>query len=332
LRVVDLKASGGGSVSLQHRKPIDRQWYEAYVGTTGALKDRFKTNPLTVAALEFFIGGRVSVSRDTEVEIVTDRSLTSSSASLKRIVLVNGYMWFKAGPLPQPVEIQTNGGTMAIKGTEFTLESKPDSSTLSVLEGSVEVRDVQQKYLATARPGDIYEVSPTSEPKVTQMDPTELRRLREQGPLGEMAAIWSEFYSLDLSKARQLSNRLDEALNQLENKGKTNNLAPPFRQASEPTLELTPKGMQPNATVKGLGVLHWQPTEKADGYVVLISGDSDFQDILFSIRARDSQVVYPATARPLPPGIYWWRVVPVDAQDQPLPGASQASFRILPPG
>lgn len=76
LRVVDLKAHSGATASLFHRKATDKNFYNAYVGTTGIVSDRFKTSPETIAALEFFIGGRVGINKDTEVEVTSERSVT----------------------------------------------------------------------------------------------------------------------------------------------------------------------------------------------------------------------------------------------------------------
>jgi hypothetical protein len=90
--------------------------------------------------------------------------------------------------------------------------------------------------------------------------------------------------------------------------------------------------MQPSTSVTSLNTFQWQPVNQADGYVLFVSGDDQFvNQIVFSARTRDALAVYPSGARPLAPGMYYWRVIPVDANDQPLPGtATQATFRVNP--
>jgi hypothetical protein len=349
LRVIDLKTPTGAIGQIQHRRATDKQWYQAYVGSTGILRDRFKTSPETVAALEFFIGGRVGVNRDTEIEVVTERSVAGVGDSPQKIILVNGALWLKASPLKKPLEIQTNGGTMAIRGTEFTVESKPDNTTLSVLDGSVEVRDAQQKLLGLARPGEVYSLSKDREPTVQQFDPSELRRQLEGSPLGlDMALVKAELQGVVAKKSGldALSRKLDEMLEKLIH------LAPPYQQAilqepveavggvqaggqgGQPGLPPVVQGMEPSQAVKSVSLFRWLPHPQADGYVIFVSADSYFaNEILFSARTRDSVALYPSQARPLEPGLYYWRVIPVDARDEPLPGAAtQATFRVSPTG
>jgi hypothetical protein len=53
LRVLDLKTPSGATGQIQHRTAKDKQWYQAYVGTTGVLRDHFKTSPETVQPWSF---------------------------------------------------------------------------------------------------------------------------------------------------------------------------------------------------------------------------------------------------------------------------------------
>ena len=352
LRVLDLKTPSGATGQIQHRTAKDKQWYQAYVGTTGVLRDHFKTSPETVAALEFFIGGRVGVNKDTEIEVVSERSVAGVGTSVQRIILVNGALWLKANPLKQPLEIQTNGGTMAIRGTEFTLEKKSDVTTFSLLEGEVEMKDAQQKLLGIAKPGDVYSLSPSQPASIQHVDPAELRRQIDSGEVfSAMALLNQELGSIrgeltDIEKVgsgKRFFDRTEEILN----KGKIKiNLAAPYKQA---IMEMPVaaggvpgggsqgqssgvQGMQPSTSVTSLNTFQWQPVNQADGYVLFVSGDDQFvNQIVFSARTRDALAVYPSSARPLTPGMYYWRVIPVDANDQPLPGtATQATFRVNP--
>ncbi|MBT9584219.1 FecR domain-containing protein [bacterium] len=350
LRVLDLKTPSGATGQIQHRTVKDKQWYQAYVGTTGVLRDHFKTSPETVAALEFFIGGRVGVNKDTEIEVVSERSVAGVGTSVQRIILVNGALWLKANPLKQPLEIQTNGGTMAIRGTEFTLEKKSDVTTFSLLEGEVEMKDAQQKLLGIAKPGDVYSLAPGRPPVVKYVDPIELRQACFGGDFGTaMALVNAEMQAIGagLGQATEHHATVQEKMEALLNKGKIKiNLAAPYKQA---IMEMPVaaggvpgggfqgqssgvQGMQPSTSVTSLSTFQWQPVNQADGYVLFVSGDDQFvNQIVFSARTRDALAVYPGSARPLVPGMYYWRVIPVDSNDQPLPGtATQATFRVNP--
>ena len=329
LRVIDLKTVGATPVHLEHRKPRDKQWYPAFVGTMGAVKDHFKTSPETVAALEFFIGGRVGVSKDTEIEVVTERSVASTGDSLQKIILVNGGLWIKCNPLKKPLEIQTNGGTMAIRGTEFTLESNPDSTTLGVLDGKVEVRDTQQKLLGLATPGTVYHLQQDKPPEVVQYDPEELRRQSEQGDLGQAIAM----VKADLQGITASMPGLYDKLRDLQEEVAKLTLAPPYQAAilKEPVEVGGVQGMQPRGRIAAASVFQWKPYAGADGYVIFVSDDDSFANMVFSERTRDTTAVYPAQARPLDPGLYYWRVIPVDAQDEPYPeGVTQSTFTVFP--
>lgn len=80
--------------------------------------DVLRTDDGTVAAIEFLIGGRVGVNSSSEVELVNERSVADGQVGAKRGVLKSGSMWLKAdaNTLKQPIEIQTNGGTIGIRG------------------------------------------------------------------------------------------------------------------------------------------------------------------------------------------------------------------------
>jgi hypothetical protein len=96
--------------------------YLAGADATFEKGDRIRTDANTVLTLEFLIGGRADVNRDTEVEIVNDRGVAQNRVGFIRMILNTGklvvdlvtpdrhknYIW--------DLEIQTNGGTTGIKG------------------------------------------------------------------------------------------------------------------------------------------------------------------------------------------------------------------------
>jgi hypothetical protein len=68
--------------------------------------------------IEFLIGGRVSVNGATAVEIVNERSVADFQTGAKRSIKKHLSLWMKADAktLKQPLEIQTNGGVLGIRG------------------------------------------------------------------------------------------------------------------------------------------------------------------------------------------------------------------------
>lgn len=328
VRVIDIKAPAKTQSSLLHRKPQDSQYFSAFVGTTGALKDRFKTSADTVAALEFLLGGRVGINRNTEIEVVNERSVAATNVPIQRVILHQGALWFKSDRLKKPLEIQTSGGIMGIKGTEFTLESEPNNTQLSVLEGAVEVQDNQRKLLGTAQPGDVYDLSPEASvaPKVRHVDPAELRRAVEEGPLGEAMSLIRQELQLIRHDYNDLSGRINDFVSGLD--GSKPKLARPFKDAINQAPK--PGGVEGavNMASQSHPVFRWKEFPNADGYVVFLSQDANFNNILFSARVSDETAVYPSTSRPLAVGQYYWRIVPVDAEDRPLHGATQATFQV----
>ncbi len=83
------------------------------------IHDIVKTAPDVLLMIEFGIGGRVGVNQDAAVEIVTDRSVADGDPSfVQRVKHGANRLWqpYGAKQLKQPIEIQTNGGVMGIKG------------------------------------------------------------------------------------------------------------------------------------------------------------------------------------------------------------------------
>ncbi|MBS2038417.1 FecR domain-containing protein [bacterium] len=181
------KVSDSAPSKLIQKRPTDKDGYPVSLNSTGYVKDHYITDKNTVAALEFLIGGRVGINRDTDIEIVNERSIADGKTPTKRIKLKSGSLWIKADAksLKQPVEIQTNGGVMGIKGTEFTVETQPDgSSRVCCFEsnssvGGVEIRDNSGKVVGVAKPGDEYVLNLKTAPVVKHYDNVEEFRQRE---------------------------------------------------------------------------------------------------------------------------------------------------------
>jgi hypothetical protein len=160
-KVIQIKSTEKGvSSSLQYQHKSQPTWFAGYIDMKTQLHDKFRTNEKTAAVLEFLLGGRVGINLDSEVEIVTERSVKDVNKTTKRIILRKGGIWAKASHLKEPLEIQTNGGILGIKGTEFVIDSQPGGQTsVAVLEGAVEVTDSAGRVIGQAKPGDEYLIS-----------------------------------------------------------------------------------------------------------------------------------------------------------------------------
>lgn len=111
-------APGGPPAKVPAVVIRDGRFAVAVVDMPLQIRDLIKTSPDTVMAIEFLIGGRVGINQDTAVEIVSERSVADGSNGWWRVFMKNVSLWMKADAkaLKQPLEIQTNGGVMGIKG------------------------------------------------------------------------------------------------------------------------------------------------------------------------------------------------------------------------
>jgi hypothetical protein len=112
-----IQAKGDGVVYIQH---ADGTITQAGVGTSVYLGDIIITNPNTQAALEFTIGGRVGLNSDVAVTVSTERSVANYnqplSKTLQTMVMGLWNMFPATAKLKEPIEIQTTGGIMGMKG------------------------------------------------------------------------------------------------------------------------------------------------------------------------------------------------------------------------
>lgn len=156
-KVIQLKDLSQGTPVLKYQLKGGTGWSDGYLQMSSRLHDKYQTNASTVAALEFLLGGRVGINKDSEIEIVTEKSVKDAKTTVKKVLIRKGGIWAKTSGLKEPLEIQTNGGVMGIKGTEFVIDSQPNGETsVAVLDGAVEVTDLNGKVIGQAKPGDQY--------------------------------------------------------------------------------------------------------------------------------------------------------------------------------
>jgi RHS repeat-associated protein len=116
-KIIQIKAGKndtGKNVYVRRKGSSD--WYNATLDQPLYLGDELKTDNNTVVAIEFLIGGRTGINKDSQVGIVTERSVQDSNLDIKRVILRKGGIFKKAAKLREPLEIQTNGGILGCKG------------------------------------------------------------------------------------------------------------------------------------------------------------------------------------------------------------------------
>ena len=142
LRIIDIKNKNDksgqppGPIVLEYFR--DGKWQTAPKDFTLRIGDKLRTGPDTIAAFEFLIGGRMSLNAEVEVTITSDRGVketVSAKEHLRRGVNLGGRIAKTAAlslllggaPIPladdaytramkTPIEIQTNGGVLGIRG------------------------------------------------------------------------------------------------------------------------------------------------------------------------------------------------------------------------
>jgi hypothetical protein len=106
-RPIDAKSTKSGATDYGGVTVTrDGQRYRMTAGSTLQPGDIISTDDETVLALEFGIGGRVSVGRNSSIRIVGDRQVESLGGTT---------MATPPSHLDHPLEIQTNGGTLGIR-------------------------------------------------------------------------------------------------------------------------------------------------------------------------------------------------------------------------
>lgn len=326
LRVQSIRpAEEKARTCLLQRHHSEEKSFPISVNTTGYVLDRFTTDKNTLASLEFLIGGRVAINKDTEIEVVNERSVADGKTDVTRILLKNGSLWVNADAksLKQPLEIQTNGGVMGIRGTEFSIDQLPDGTThLCCYEsnselGGVEVYDADGKSMGIAQPGDEIHVRRGFFKRLQRAK--NLQAFRKQ--MMAHRAFVHIFRNQSFIKAFQggrdtldLGRAVPQAYSHL------NHRKHPKGRGNLPGNLTCSGGDHPG--------FRWRGLRNASGYVVLVAKDEEFQDICLTEFTPTTQLDYPSENRPLASGTYFWRVIPLGPQDRPLSHGSQSRFEV----
>lgn len=154
-------------------------WHSARVDTNGYTNDRFKTDKNSMAALEFTVGGRIGLSKGTEVALIGPRD-AKNTATGTVLSLARGSVWAKMAPQTQPFQIKTPSCTIGIRGTEFVVNEGQQQTVVSVLDGEVGVTDNKTHQTTVGRPGNMLALRPGHRPTLRHFKPEVLRGMYQK--------------------------------------------------------------------------------------------------------------------------------------------------------
>ena len=92
-----------------------------------------------------------------------------------------------------------------------------------------------------------------------------------------------------------------------------------------------PSNLRPDSQAEGTTVsannlrFSWDELKGAKKYFVMMGRDAEMDDLVWTHQTGDDEtsVAYPATAAPLKPGQYFWRVIGLDKKGEPVKKAAQ---------
>lgn len=359
---------GAKNVQKHFKGDPEATWYRAHLEMNGLILDGFRTDKDSLASLRFYLGCRVNLDTGSRIRIVSERNV---------VFLDKGAMWtfFKPDdPKKMPITIQTAGGVMAIKGTEFVVEVKDEGgqavTEVSVLSGEVEVMPADPSGAQTsptlAKAGmtvkfDRYGILEELERTITEQEAYMKATYAELWEVRKLLYETRELTSLlryqkvrltasekmadnELRRAHYLASgqdlgaggvgstdtaRVDSLLAEFDAKmaGKTG--ASEGNNSPDADIAALLRGEDPG-TEPTLPSFDWGWMEGTRfGFLILDAEDDDKVFWVETTEAKSFQ--YPADAKPLPPGTYRYRVIPVDEEGHPSGRATEFPFSVEAP-
>ncbi len=339
------KISEGGRLDFSRK---EGSWYQGYVEMKDYVGDSLRTNADTFGSIEFYTGGQIGINKGTTISIASEN--TANVINLK-----SGGLWGKlAKQKEKPVEVRTSSGVMGIKGTEFVITEKDGGTEVAVLEGQVLATPADGGTPIEVNPGMTVLLKLKAVPVVTQGKPEDLRKSLLSssewndfnkvlgwasyiGGYGPVSGVYqAQYYGTmamdvvdDPQKAAanfaadQVGGPVGGALRQLGNKKKK----PDFPTNLAPDYEASPSGAVPSSQLS----FQWEKLDKAQKYAILLGRDSEMNDLAWMGETGSTAINYPADAAPLTAGKYFWRVIGLDKDGEPVGRAAQTWVEIAAP-
>ena len=337
-----IKISEGGRLDYSRE---EGKWYQAYLEMKDYKNDQLRTNANTFGSIEFYTGGQIGINKGSTVEITSDD--TANIINLK-----GGGLWGKmAKQKEKPVKIRTSSGVMGIRGTEFVITDGEDGTEVSVLEGVVEATP-EGGETVTLNAGDSTTLKLKQVPVVNQSDPEDLREeildSQEWQDFNE-ALRWARTidayvpgvgFSRELywaGRGVQLVTNPSEAVKQ-EAASQINSRvgfgvgSAIMNSGSKNKDADFPSNLRPDSQAEGGGSvsasdvsISWDKLKGAKKYFVMVGRDEEMDELVWTRQTRDDEtsVSYPPDAAPLAPGKYYWRVIGLDKDGEPVKKAAQ---------
>lgn len=342
------KISEGGRLDFSRK---EGSWYQGYVEMKDYVGDSLRTNSDTFGSIEFYTGGQIGINKGTTISIASE-----STANV--INLKSGGLWGKlAKQKEKPVEVRTSSGVMGIKGTEFVITEKDGGTEVAVLEGQVLATPADGGTPIEVNPGMTVLLKLKAVPVVTQGEPETLRKslLNSQewndfnrvlgwaGYIGRytpVSGVWKGQYYGNMAMrvvdnpkqaavdyaTSEVSSRVGFGLPRI-NTGSKKEKTPDFPTNLAPDYEANPSGAVPSSQLN----FQWEKLDKAQKYAILLGRDAEMNDLAWMGETGDTSVNYPADAAPLTAGKYFWRVIGLDKDGEPIGRAAQTWVEIAAP-
>lgn len=288
-------------------------WYQGYSGMKTFLSERLRTDNRTQAIIQFLVGGLAGIGKNSQVQIVTPKDVSSTAGSTMRIDA--GTFWAKLERQEKQFQIETSGGVIGIEGTELLVGVDEKGVTEVLLfEGQVKVTDDKGNE-KTLFPGDYAEFGGAKGMCVLSYPSSSLRTL-----IVERYPAFSSF--LATHNVTSIPTPASPTLVRGFNKARASlvTILEDAKAASGPA----PAGLSPSqSTTSGPPRFSWQAVPGASDYALYLTTDGGMEDIVFSSRVEENNFTMPDGARGLEQGRYFWAVVPLDEDGKPLGKAGQ---------
>lgn len=289
-------------------------WFQGYAGMRTYLKERLRTDKETQAVLGFLVGGRAGIGPGTQVEIVSPEDISRTGSTLR---VDKGTFWAKFDKQEKEFRIETSGGVIGIEGTELLVGVDEKGVTEVLLfEGQVSVVD-KKGNKKTMLPGDYAEFGGPKGMCVLSYPSASLRTL-----------VVERFPKFSSFIANQNVTSIPKPASPTLIRG--------FNRSRDGLLSVLKKaeGSSGGAAPSNLNVVkgappsfRWEPVQGAFNYAFFLSSDSDGEDILFSSRVDLAGFTMPEGAQGLEPGNYYFSVVALDENGNPMGRPTQSSFQ-----
>lgn len=345
--------------------PEDK-WYRAHLEMNGLVLDGFKTDKASLASLRFYLGSRVNLDKGSRIRIVSERDV---------VFLEKGSMWsfFRKGEEKEKkraITIQTAGGVMAIKGTEFVVKvadkGEEQVTEVSVLEGTVEVTPHQS--------GSPTYVEPNTTVRFNRYGIVEILNRVEDEHKAYLQENFADLWSMRqlLQESREVADliryqkvrltaeerKADDELRRVYwlTTGKdvgasgsggtdTSNIDALFAELDAKMQGKTgttegDTGTQTDlsALLNGENAASKPTSQKFDWgwmegtrFAFLILAPTDDEQVFWVEKTEAKSFVYPTDAKPLAPGSYRYRVVPLDEAGNPNGRPTEDIFSVAAP-